>query len=48
MWHRTPTPQVEPSTITFAGSDGLFLVSALASTGTALLEECAVRPHYSQ
>jgi hypothetical protein len=44
--HRTPTLQVKPSTIANAG-DGLFLASALASTGTALLEEDAVRPHYS-
>jgi hypothetical protein len=39
---------VKPSTITFAGFDGLFFASGLASTGMALLEECAVWPYYSQ
>jgi hypothetical protein len=39
---------VKPSTITFAGFDGLFFARTLASTGTALLEECAVWPYYSQ
>jgi hypothetical protein len=37
---------VESSTITNAG-DGYFFASALASTGTALLEKGAVRPNYS-
>jgi hypothetical protein len=45
--HRKSTPQVKSSTITNAG-DGFFFASALASTGTALLEEGAVRPYYSQ
>jgi hypothetical protein len=40
---RTSTPQVKSSTITNAG-DGFFFASALASTGTALFEEGAVRP----
>jgi hypothetical protein len=35
------------STINNAG-DGFFFASALASTGTALLEEVAMRPYYSQ
>jgi hypothetical protein len=38
---------VKSSTITNAG-DGFFFASALASTGTALLEEGTVRPYYSQ